>query len=80
MRTPSSLGWTSRSPPHVWKDSEMSCHSASSVCRFPQGHGQSESSGTSRDPAVEGILGPHEDESGVPWVLIVARGFAAHRP
>jgi len=30
--------------------------------------------------AVEGILGPHEDEADVPWVLIVARGFAAHRP
>ena len=78
MRTPSSLGWTSRSPPHVWKDSEMSCHPASSVCRFPQV--KARAPGHHAILAVEGILGPHEDESDLPWVLIVARGFAAHRP
>jgi hypothetical protein len=56
----------------------MSCHPASSVCRFPQV--KARAPGHHAILAVEGILGPHEDESDVPWVLIVARGFAAHRP
>jgi hypothetical protein len=30
--------------------------------------------------AVEGVLGPHEDEADVLQVLIVACGLAAHRP